>query len=151
MPVEYELNTGLDEMVQSIANDPRFPEFSPLREHEVKLKSCLKMKLDQNDEPVPPVGEMAELKKQGQIHQLFLQAHYILVFDYFTWVNPSASDNLKRAIIHRALMRIKIKETTAGISFGTRRPDINEFQATVLRFGAWNNELAAFKAALLES
>lgn len=148
MPVEYELNTGLQEIVDQVVNNPDFTEFAQIRNHELIIKSCLKIKLDENDEPVRPEGEIAELKKIGPLHKVFIQGDFILVMDYYGFLN--FGDNLKKAAIHKALMKIKVKESDSGrITYGTRKPDIQEFQATIVRFGAWSETLSTFREALL--
>jgi hypothetical protein len=149
MPVEYEKDEKLEAMVADLVTNPAYAEFSLLRQHHVKLISCLKVKMDENDEPIKPKGELVELKKQSPLHQVLLDAHYIVVFDYYTWVNPSASESFKKAMIHRALMKINVKDNEEGVvSFGIRRPDVTEFQATVVRFGPFTDELKEFKDAL---
>ena len=148
MPVEYELNPGLQELVNNVVSNEEFTEFQGIRNHELIIKSCLKIKLDENEEPVRPEGEIAEVKKVGALHQAFIEGDFILVMDYYAFLN--FNDNLKKAAIHKALMKIKIKESESGrISYGTRKPDIQEFQATIVRFGAWSETLSAFQQALL--
>lgn len=148
MPVEYELNPGLQELVDQVVQNQDYTEFQQIRNHELIIKSCLKIKLGEDEEPVRPEGEIAEVKKVGALHQAFIECDFIVVLDYYAFLN--FNDNLKKAAIHKALMKIKIKESESGrISYGTRKPDVQEFQATIVRFGAWSESLSSFREALL--
>lgn len=142
MPTEYEQNQQLDELVAAVLEEQ---EFGPLRDHGVKIASCLKIKMDDNDEYVPSTGDPVQLKKVGPPFLAFIDYNYVLVFDAFAWNNHS---HRRAASIHKALMRIKLRVTDSGvIKLGTRAPEIQEFTATLRRYGAYNEELAALMRA----
>lgn len=149
MPTEYELSSDLQELVDQVLNSEAFGEFTPLRQAETIIKSCLKVKLGRDDEPVKPEGELAEVKKVSALHHVFIQADFLLVFDYYTWIN--FNDAVKKEVIHKALMKIRVKVSDSGvISYGTRKPDICEFRETIVRFGL-TDRLSHVREALINA
>jgi|688.fasta_scaffold165520_2 hypothetical protein len=142
MPTEYEQNTELDGLVQRVLSEP---DFSSLVTHEVSITSCLKIKMNEDSEYVASKGDAAQLKKVGPPFSAFIDKHYIVVFDAYAWHN---FPNRREAAIHKALMRISVRLTDSGeIKFGNRTPDVQEFTATVRRYGQYSDELVAFALA----
>lgn len=150
MPVEYEISEPLQELVDQVLNNQEFTEFTPLREAECVIKSCLKVKLDKNDEPVQPKGAWAEIKKIGPLHRAFIQGNFILALDFYVFTNMAP--DIQRAAIHKALMGIKVNLKDDGsVAYSTRKPEIQEFQATIVRFGAWAPGLSELRQALIDA
>jgi hypothetical protein len=45
-------------------------------------------------------------------------------------------------MMHRALMRVHVETTDKGvIKISLRKPDVMTFQQTIVRFGAWEDDL----------
>lgn len=142
MPTDYEPNQQLEQLVIEVLNGS---DFNALREHEVKIASCLKIKINDDEEYVQSPGDAAQLKKVGPPFTAFIDHHFILVFDAYSWNN---FPQRRSAAIHKALMRIKLKISDSGdIKLGTRVPDVQEFTATLRRYGAYNDELTALMQA----
>jgi hypothetical protein len=142
MPTEYEPNQQLETLVAEVMNEP---DFHSLVEHEVKVASCLKIKMNEDEEYVQSSGDAAQLKKVGPPFTAFIDQNFILVFDAYAWNN---FPQRRSAAIHKALMRVKLKITDSGdIKLGTRAPDVQEFTATLRRYGAYNDELTALMRA----
>jgi hypothetical protein len=142
MPTEYEQNNELDELVQRVLNEP---DFSALVTHEVAITSCLKIKMNEDSEYVASKGDTAQLKKVGAPFSAFIDKNYIIVFDAYAWHN---FPNRREAVIHKALMRISVRLTDSGdVKFGNRAPDVQEFTATLRRYGTYNDELTALVQA----
>ena len=142
MPTEYEPNQQLELLVTEVLEDP---DFHALLEHEVKVTSCLKIKMNEDEEYVQSPGDAAQLKKVGPPFTAFIDQHFILVFDAYAWNN---FPQRRSAAIHKALMRVKLKISESGvIKLGTRAPDVQEFTATLRRYGAYNDELTALMRA----
>ena len=142
MPTEYEQNNELDELVQRVLNEP---DFSARVTHEVAITSCLKIKMNEDSEYVASKGDTAQLKKVGAPFNAFIDKNYIIVFDAYAWHN---FPNRREAVIHKALMRISVRLTDSGdVKFGNRSPDVQEFTATLRRYGTYNDELTALVQA----
>lgn len=142
MPTEYEPNQQLEQLVSEVLSEP---DFHSLVEHEVKVASCLKIKMNDDEEYVQSPGDAAQLKKVGPPFTAFIDQHFILVFDAYAWNN---FPQRRSAAIHKALMRVKLKISDSGdIKLGTRAPDVQEFTATLRRYGAYNDELTALMRA----
>jgi hypothetical protein len=81
------------------------------------------------------------------MHRLFIDAHYLVVVDQYTYNH--LDDIQVSALIHSALMRIGVEETESGVKLGTRKPDIMVFQATINRFGAYTPDLKGLRDCLV--
>jgi hypothetical protein len=145
MPTEYIQDKELADAVTDMLADDTYHEFDPIRNHEVKIESCLCVRVDDKGENAAPKPEPATLKKVGAVEKLFVDADYILVVDNSAWVE--ANEVQKGAIIHRGLMKINIEAGEGKIKIGTRKPNIVEFTETVARFGAYNEPLLGFRDA----
>jgi hypothetical protein len=143
MPTEYEQNQELDTLVQTVLE---YPEFHALVENEVSITSCLKIKMDADQEYVASKGDAAQLKKVGAPFVAFIDKKFIIVFD--VWHNFPAK---RESAIHKALMRIHVKLSDSGeVKLSSRAPDVQEFTATVRRYGQYNEELQALNSANIE-
>ena len=145
MPTEYECSSELSAVVEEVLGEP---EFEALGSHNIKITSCLKIKTDGDGEPVKSKGDAAQLKKVGPPFSAFIDKQFIIVFDSYHWLNFVQR---RAAAVHKALMRIKVQVKDNGdISVGTRQPDVQEFTATLRRYGAYNDELAVLMQAAAE-
>jgi hypothetical protein len=145
MPTEYEQSSELEQLVNDVLSES---DFTALVTHGVSITSCLKIKMNSDNEYVASKGDPAQLKKVGAPFNAFIDKHYIVVFDAYAWQNFPAK---REAAIHKALMRISIKLTDSGeVKLGSRSPDVQEFTATVRRYGNYNPELEALSMANAE-
>lgn len=143
MSTEYEKNAGLQKELDALLEDVSLSEFADIREHEVTVVCCTKTKLGEGDEPMQTTGDAVAVKKVSDLHRTFIDAHYIVVVDGYVF-DHTDEDKMK-ALLHSALMRIKVEVTESGIKLGTRKPDIQVFQATINRFGAYDEGLLNLK------
>src|SRR3954469_21014856 len=128
MGTEYELSRELQEEINAIVFNNVFTEFEPLREHDITVSSCLKIKLNKDSEPVPIKGPAAQLVKFNDLTNLFTDKQYVIAVDGYFWQHADMVK--KRASLHKALMQIEIIPTADGaIKLAKRKPDINEFAA----------------------
>jgi hypothetical protein len=145
MPTEFEQSSELEQLVNDVLSES---DFTALVTHGVSITSCLKIKMNSDNEYVASKGDPAQLKKVGAPFSAFIDKHYIVVFDAYAWQNFPAK---REAAIHKALMRISIKLTDSGeVKFGSLSPDVQEFTATVRRYGNYNPELEALSIANAE-
>jgi len=149
MGTSYEVNAGLQKAIDALLEDISIAEFSPIREHQIKVLSCTKNKLNEEDEPVQTAGDTVQVKKVSDLHQAFIDGHYLVVMDGYVF--DHVDDGQLQAILHSALMRIKVEPTESGVKLGTRKPDIQVFQATIHRFGAYTDDLLSLKECLFKS
>lgn len=143
---EYVKDEELENAATDMLGRLDYTEFNPIREHEVKIEYCMKIRQNKDGENEPCKGDPTTLKKVGQVERLFCDADYILIVDNSAWQSCNSTVQ-QEAIIHRGLMKINIDTSEKGIKVTTRKPDIVEFTATVMRFGAYNDPLLNFREA----
>lgn len=141
------MDPALTDFVNKFVADEHLNEFGPIQRSEVKFACAYILRSTNEGEAQPTKGDVVTVKKVGTSDRVFMDYHYKLYFDHSRW--SVVDETRQRAVLHKALMRVNVTATEAGgIKFGTRAPDISEFQATVARFGPWTDELRAFKANL---
>lgn len=128
MAIEYEVSKPLQDDVDALIDS--CAEFSPLREHEVAIASCLKIKMSEADMELQPT---LKLVKISDAVQLLARKRYLLVVCAYFWQHANTRE--KSRALHRALMQIGVESSEDGLKFKTRKPDVQEFTATVTRFG----------------
>jgi exosome complex RNA-binding protein Rrp4 len=134
MPTEYELNDNIQEEVDRMINNSEMTEFAPLREHEILVATCVKINLDKHNEPKPVKGAVASLVKLSDMLKLFTSKQYVIAVDGYFWAHAEMAQ--KKAALHKALMQIHVEQSAEGdLKLKKRKPDIQEFSATVARFG----------------
>ncbi len=139
MPIEY---AGDDEMAQAITDmigDETYSEFDPIRQQETKILVAAMVKTDKDGVQEPTKGEPVIIRKVSAADKPFIDGHYKVYIDKTRW--DEANELQQKAMLHRGLMRINIESKESGIKLGTRKPDVLTFQATIVRFGAWEEEL----------
>jgi hypothetical protein len=144
--IEYEVNEGFDKDVRRVLDDPSFVEFNGIRDLEVVILTALVIRTNTEGEHQPGKGCPVVCKKISPLYQLLTEAHYIVVGEYYYWTH--VSDVQRDAAIHRALSTILVEKVDDAIKLKTRKPDIQEFTATIARFGAWNEPLLDVKEVL---
>ena len=139
---DYAPNQQLETLVAEVI---QLNDFHLLRQHDLSITSCLKIKIKEDGEYAKCKGDPVQVKKVSGPFAAFIEHHFIVVYDAYEWNN---FESRRSAQIHRALMRIKVKVSDSGnLSFGTRQPDIQEFEATLRHYGPYNEGLTAIMRA----
>jgi hypothetical protein len=147
MPIEYSISENtLQEYLDEMVSDMSLAEFAPLRDNKIKVLACTKVKV-QEEEEQPCSGDPVSVKKVSDLHRVFIDGHYIVVVDHYTFNH--LNDLQLKALLHSALMHISVETTESGIKLGTRKPDIRVFQATINRFGAYTDALLGLRECLI--
>lgn len=134
MPVEYELSSEIQEALDEMLCSTDYAEFQDLRTNEVAVAGATKIKMSEADMEIQPIpGPAVKLVKLNDVARLFTDKHYAVVVDAYFW--RCSSDNEKLVGLHRALMQIQVDRQDDVIKLKTRRPDVQEFSATLIRFG----------------
>jgi len=141
MPTEYATNDEAQALVTSLMNDTRLSEFSGIRNHGLKIGVLMKHKMDSADQLVE-TGKPSEVKKVPIQCMHFMEPQWIVIFDAAVWDQSDAIR--KTALAHKALMGIEV--TGEGRS-RQRKPDIVEYNATVVRYGAYTPVLTSLQEA----
>jgi hypothetical protein len=128
MPTEYVEDKEMMDAVTEMLGDPKFTEFNPIREHEVKIdvRSCVRT--DKHGENQKAKAEPITLKKVGQAERSIVDTDYILIVDNSAWAESNAGEG-----------KIKV---------GTRKPDVVEFTETIVRFGAYRECILNLRDAM---
>jgi len=147
MPIEYAKSQEMEDAVIALISDTAYEEFNPIRELELGFQVAAKVKMNTNGEQEATSGEPVVLRRIGPSDAVFLSGHYKVYICDLRW--REASDVGRKAMLHRALMRIEIAHTDSGIKIKTRKPDVVTFQQTIIRFGAWEDQLIQLRNNLL--
>jgi len=149
---EYVEDVGLNEAVAEVMNNQQMHSLSDLRKHKVKLIPLLKVKTNKEGEHQPCTGKPASCKKVSDLHRAAgIDAHYLLVMDYYAFNHPKGVDPSKAiaGYIHDALMSIEVTETDEGsLKFSKRDPDIVEYSETISEVGLYHEGLKDFSDVL---
>jgi hypothetical protein len=133
MAVEHELSTEVQEAIDELVWDASYSEFGPIRDHEVGIAAVLKIKMTPELELAQNSGLAVKLVKLNDVARLFTEKPYVVVVCAYFWAQASERD--KNLSLHKALMQIEIAQEDDSISYKTRKPDVQEFSATMIRFG----------------
>lgn len=139
MPIEYALDDALTQAVASLTQDETYSEFGELREQGITFMVSAMTKTSKEEEIVPTSGEPVVVRRVSPSDAVFMDGHFKVYIDRCRW--DGANEMQQKAMLHRALMRVKIEDTDKGVKIGTRKPDVVTFQATIVRFGAWEEQL----------
>lgn len=157
MPVEYSANEQMTQAVTDMVGNEDYEEFGPIREQELLFLVAAMVKTNAEGEAEATSGEPVIVRRVGPADAVFIQGHFKVYICQTRW--DEANEIQQKAMLHRALMKVDVEKTDSGIKIGMRKPDVWTFQQTVIRFGAWEDELiqlrnnlqAAKKAAALEA
>lgn len=139
MPIEYAEEPSMTEAVTQMISDETYTEFDLIRNEEIKILVAAMTKTNKDGDIEPTSGDAVVLRKVSAPDKPFINGHYKVYIDRCRW--DQANELQQKAMLHRGLMRINIENKESGISLGTRKPDIFTFQATIVRFGAWEEDL----------
>lgn len=147
-------------MTQAVADligNEEYEEFAPIREQELLFLVAAMVKMNADGEAEATTGEPVIVRRVGPADSVFMQGHFKVYICKTRW--DEANETKQKAMLHRALMQVDVEKTEKGIKIAMRGPDVWTFQQTIVRFGAWEDELiqlrnnlqAAKKAAAVEA
>jgi len=139
MAVEYAANDDMTNAVADLIGDENYEEFAPIREQELLFLVAAMVKTDKDDVMQATSGDPVIVRRVGPADAVFLQGHFKVYICQLRW--DEANSIQRQAMLHRALMKVNVEKTENGIKIGTRKPDVVTFQQTIVRFGAWEEEL----------
>lgn len=139
MPTEYVPDDNMTNAVADLIGDEKYEEFAPIREQELLFLVAAMVKTDKDDQPLATSGDPVIVRRVGPADAVFLQGHFKVYICQLRW--NEANDIQRQAMLHRALMKVDVENTDKGIKIGMRKPDVVTFQQTIVRFGAWEEEL----------
>lgn len=132
--VEYELSTEIQESVDEMLWSTDYTEFGDLRTNEIGVSCATKIKMNPADLEIQPApGPAVKLVKLNDAARLYTDKRFVIVVDAYFWRH--ASDAEKLIALHKALMQIQVDRQDDNVRVKTRRPDVQEFSATIARFG----------------
>jgi|SRR5271157_724325 len=137
--IEYALNQEMTDAILALINSEDYEEFAPIREQELRFQIAAMIKTNTEGEQFPTAGESVVVRRIGPADAVFMQGHYKIYVCQKRW--DEANDLQQKAMLHRALMRINVEKKEEGIKLSLRKPDVATFQQTIVRFGAWEENL----------
>jgi len=146
---EYVTDDELTKAVSALLGNEGLPKLSALRENEVVILCCMKVRMDDNGETQPPKGNPVKLKKLSDLERLFVEgnAHYILTMDYHFWKN--ANEQQQMAHLYDELRTIKPEPSEKGLALKKWEPTVNvKFADTIEYFGAFDDETLQLRNAM---
>lgn len=134
MPIEFELSPEIQADVDELVATEAYAEFDNLRLHEVKIGACTKIKIGDDDMELKPTpGPAVKLTKVSDLMGVFTDSKYLVCVCAYFWQHAPVSE--RQSALHKALMGIDVVQKGDAVRYKTRRPDVNEFSATLTRFG----------------
>lgn len=147
MPTEYYIDESVSAAVESLLAEPSYSEFKPLRDHETRFLVAMVRKTNAEDEVRPTSGAPAVLRKISSADAVFLSGYnYKLYVDACRW--EKANEQQQKAMLHEGLMHINVELKEQGVKYSVRKPDVETYQATVVRFGPWKEPLLLLRENL---
>lgn len=143
MSVEYAPNEEMTQAVSDLIGNPDYEEFAPIREQELLFLVASMVKMDKDGGALPTASEPVVVRRVGPADAVFIQGHFKVYICNTRW--DEANELQRKAMLHRALMRVDVEKSDKGIKIGMRKPDVSTFQQTIVRFGAWENELIVLR------
>lgn len=145
--VDYDINPKLNEIVNDLLANEAFGEFEDIRNAELRVLAVLRVQTDKEGEHVEKTGIKVELKKIPAMLLPFLEGGYVLVVDYYAFTHYNVTRF--EALLHKAMMSIQVEEADGGgWSIKPRKPDIVEYNATISRYGAYEEKLVILDTIL---
>lgn len=139
MPIEYVANDNMMQAVTDLISNEEYEEFAPIREQELVFLVAAMVKTDNEGEKQNTSGDPVIVRRVGPADAVFIQGHFKVYICQTRW--DEANELQQKAMLHRALMKVDVENTDKGIKIKTRKPDVVTFQQTIIRFGAWEEEL----------
>lgn len=150
MPIEYSLDEKLSAFVTEVIQDVTYTEFEPLRVNETAFLVAFVRKTNAEGDAEATSGAPVVIRRISAADAVFLEGfHYKLYVDMTRY--DEANQKQQRAMIHRALMRVNVEIKESGVKYSTRRPDVETYQANVIRFGAWEEPLLLLRENLISA
>lgn len=143
MSVEYTPNDEMTQAVSDLIGNADYEEFAPIREQELLFMVASMVKMDKDGGALPTAGEPVIVRRVGAADAVFIQGHFKVYVCNTRW--DEAGETQRKAMLHRALMRVEVDKGEKSIKIGMRKPDVCTFQQTIVRFGAWDNDLIVLR------
>lgn len=142
---EYVIEQDLTDLVADVLSNQDYVDLKSLRICGVIIHACMKIQMDDEDQPVKCKGNPVTLKKFGPAERLFIRddAHLMLVFDFGTWENCSVVE--REYYIYRALVSLSAEEKDDVLKFTKHKPDVTEHLSTLVLFGGKVNDLKSLE------
>lgn len=146
--IEYSQEKSLDDELENVLSNN--VKFLKLRE-DVKIVACFVIRSDENSQTVPGKGEPVALKKVSPEMRAFMRtkAHFVMVVDYHFWEHALESEKIGN--MTRALTRIVVEKTDAGLKIGTKKWDIQDNIETIESCGLYNEPMQRLNEAIKRS
>lgn len=144
---EYVTDDELTNAVSGLLSN--VPQLQALRDCEVVILCCMKVRMDDDGETEPPKGSPVKLKKLSDVDRLFAEgnAHYILTMDYHFWKH--ATEKQQMAKLFDELMDIKPEPTEAGLKLKKREASVDVKHVETLElFGAFDEPTLLVRDAM---
>lgn len=139
MPIEYARDDAMTQAVGDLVQDESYSEFDELRAQDILFQVAAMTKTNKDGEIEKTSGDPVIVRKISPADAVFMEGHFKVFIDRCRW--DAANELQQKAMLHRAVMRVEIVNEESGIKIKTRKPDVVTFQATIVRFGAWEEEL----------
>ena len=139
MGTEYAQDGQMIQAVTDMVSNEEYTEFGPIREQELVFQVAAMVKMGTDDEAVATTGEPIIVRRIGPADAVFMPGHFKVYICKTRW--DEANELQQKAMLHRALMKVNIEKKEESIKIGLRKPDVWTFQQTIVRFGAWEDEL----------
>jgi len=144
---EYVTDEELTNTVSSMLSN--IEKLQALRDNNVVILCCMKVRMDDDGETEPPKGSPVKLKKLSDLERLFVEgnAHYILTMDYHYWKNSDQKQQWKK--LFDELMDIQPEPTETGLKLKKRAPTCSTKHVESYElFGACDDETLAVRDAM---
>jgi len=152
--IEYSSEKELDAALEKIIGNN--PDFIPLVDGEVRVAACFVIRMNDDDETIPPKGAPVKIVKVPPALQVFMagkiKPSFILVVDKHWWDN--SPDKTREGAVGRYLYRIEIQKTDDGLVLKKTQFDIQESSKAIVRYGRFDepsNNLADLLTSMTSS
>ena len=145
MPIEYAEDGALTRLLKEVLDNPQYNVLAPLRESELVVLSCFKIKTNKDGETIQATRRPAKASRFSPIEQVFIPAHILVVVDRYAWENAPES---REAMLCSALLDVAVEQTDSGLKVSKREPAIVEHPEIVEMFGFYSPPLKALKPVL---
>jgi len=140
---DEELTNAVSQLLTTV------PQLKALRDCDVVILCCMRVRMDDNGETEQPKGCPVKLKKLSDLERLFVEgnAHYILTMDYHFWKN--SNERQHTAQLFDELMGIKVETSETGLKLKKRDATVTvRHVETVELFGAFDDPTLALREAM---
>lgn len=147
MPTEYYIDDSITDAFTRVLQKEDIAEFTALRNSEAAFLIAAVRNCSTDGEPKPRKGPVLTIRRISGADAVFLPGFQFKVYvDSVRW--EELNNLQKEATIHTALMRIEVVSNEDGVRYKSRRPDVEIFHETVLRYGTFEEPLIRMRKNL---